>query len=296
MSYKEFLDWVETQVKIRMGKEVRIYIHSVAKNNSVLLDGLSILEQGDNVSPAIYLNGYYREYLEGVPKWEIIDEILELYQMTKTIRQMDTSFYTDADQVKDKIVFRLVNKEKNQKLLKEVPYRSFLDLAIVYYYIFHHEKIGSAAIMVKNEHMEMWGMNETALYELASRNTRRLLCWQFDSMEKMIQGLIKEPCVFCPTEVPLYVLTNEARSYGAVWMTSGEVLEQIGKKLENDFYILPSSVHECMIVPGNVKVQEHVLKEMVEEINQTHVEPEEVLADTIYFYERKNRKLAIVEL
>lgn len=295
MSYKEFLEWIEAQLKIRMGKEVRINIHSVTKNNAIVLDGLSILEKGDNVSPAIYLNGFYQEYLEGERMEYILSEIISCYQKGKKIRRLDTSFYTDVEKARQRIVCRLVSREKNKKLLTEIPYRPFLDLAIVYYYLLEQEEIGSAAILVRNEHLEMWKMQEDVLYEMAIRNMEKLLPWEVISMDEIMKALMGDTFWLSKEmEAPLYVLSNKEKSYGAAWMIDENALKKIGERLKDDYYILPSSIHECMIVPFGAKVNAKILSEMVEEINQTQVEPEEVLTDTIYSYSRENRKISIV--
>lgn len=297
MSYKEFLEWIETQLKIRMGEEARIHIHSVTKNNEIVLDGLSILEKGDNVSPAIYLNSFYQEYLAGERIEHILGEIISCYQKGKKIRRMDMSFYTNGERAKQRIVCRLVNWEKNKKLLSEIPHRPFLDLAVVYYYLLEQKEIGSAAILVRNEHLEMWNMKEEVLHEMAMENMQRLLPWKFISMEELMRALMKEQCwMFKEEDAPLYVLSNSERSYGAAWIVDYGVLEQIGEKLEDDYYILPSSIHECMIVPLGAKVSAITLLEMVIEMNQTQVEPEEVLADTIYLYHRKEKRIKSIAL
>ena len=100
MSYEEFLQQIELRVKKRIGKEVRTRIIPVLKNNSVKLDSLSILEQGNHISPAIYLNGYYREYLSGTSMDVIIARIMGCYYRGKRIGNLDTSFFTETEKMK----------------------------------------------------------------------------------------------------------------------------------------------------------------------------------------------------
>lgn len=296
MSYKEFLYQIEAQVRIRMGKGVQICIHSVTKNNSIILDGLSILECGDNVSPAIYLNSFYQEYLAGETIEKIVNRILFYYQQGKRVRHLDTSFYTDFEKAKRHMVCRVINQEKNKNLLQEVPYRPFLNLAVVYYYLLEQEEIGSAAICIRNEHLKMWGMNKQDLDEIAVENMKKMLPYQFLSMEEMMRELMTEEEFDVEQEkISLYVLTNKQKSYGAVWITDSNVLKKIGEELGQNYYILPSSVHECMIVPYDINTEENMLLEMVKEMNITQVEPEEVLADTIYYYDRKEKNLRLIQ-
>ena len=295
MSYEEFLQQIELRVKKRIGKEVRTRIIPVLKNNSVKLDSLSILEQGNHISPAIYLNGYYREYLSGTSMDVIIARIMGCYYRGKRIGNLDTSFFTETEKMKTHVVCRLINFEKNKKILDEVPHRIFLNLAIVYYCVMEHETIGMAAVLIRREHLGMWGIDEKTLHDAAVRNTKRMLPWDFRSMSELINSMMNtELFQDSSQEVPLFVLSNKDKSFGAVWMTDAEILEKIGEKLKDNYYILPSSVHECLIVPAAVVSDERMLLEMVQEINETQVEPEEVLADAVYQYDRGQKNLSVL--
>lgn len=295
MGYEDFLQQIELRVKRRIGKEVRTRIIPVMKNNSIKLDSLSILEQGDNISPAIYLNGYYREYLSGTSMDEIISRIMSCYYRGKRIGNLDTSFFTETEKVKTHVVCRLINFEKNRGMLEEVPYRMFLNLAIVYYCIMEHETIGTAAVLIRKEHLGIWGIDEKTLHDAAVRNTKRMLPCEFRSISELMNSMMNSDILQDSVqEIPLYILSNRDKSFGAVWMTDAGILERIGEKLHGNYYILPSSVHECMIVPAAAVSDERMLLEMVQEINETQVEPEDVLADAIYQYDRDMKKLRAI--
>lgn len=294
MKYVDFLEQVKSQVSDRVGEEARICICPVTKNNALELDGLSIMERDDNVSPVIYLNGYYQEFQGGRTMERIVDQILETYQRGKTLRYLNPDFYTDIRQVKGRLLCRLVNFEKNRRLLETVPHRRFLDLAIVYCCTMEHEKIGTASILVRNDHLALWGLEDEELHEIAVDNMRRQQPFDFMSMEEMLQSLLNSnETAKKEGTLPLYVLTNREKHYGAVWMTDPGALAQIGEELNEDYYILPSSVHECMVLPASMEASEQALKKMVTEINATQVAPEEVLADSVYRYDRKTGSLRI---
>ena len=158
-----------------------------------------------------------------------------------------------------------------------------------------HETIGMAAVLIRREHLGMWGIDEKTLHDAAVRNTKRMLPWDFRSMSELINSMMNtELLQDSSQEVPLFVLSNKDKSFGAVWMTDAEILEKIGEKLKDNYYILPSSVHECLIVPAAVVSDERMLLEMVQEINETQVEPEEVLADAVYQYDRGQKNLSVL--
>lgn len=292
--YDVFLRKMKRLVREKAGGEARVCIFPVRKNNSILLDGLALLEKGRNLAPVLYLAPYYRAYQAGEGEEELAEQILDEYERRKGSGKIDLSFYMDPLQAKKRIVCRLISYKRNKRILKEIPYRMFLDLAVVYYYLLEKEETGAAAILVRREHLRMWGMDEQALRETAEKNTRKLLPCDFLSMGDVMRDLME------PEEIRrlgldergreqtdvLYMLTNRQKSFGAVWMTDQAVLERIGERLKQDYYILPSSVHECMVVPVREGMEVRQLQEMVKEINETQVDPEEVLEDTVYHYSR----------
>ncbi len=87
-------------------------------------------------------------------------------------------------------------------------------------------------------------------------------------------------------KMPMYVLTNRQKLYGAACMLYPGVLKEFGRQLGQDFYILPSSVHEVILVPGETGAEHGALQKIVKEINQTQVAEDEVLADSVYYYSR----------
>ena len=94
-------------------------------------------------------------------------------------------------------------------------------------------------------------------------------------------------------KTPMYVLTNRKRCNGAACVLYEQVLENFAKKINDNLYILPSSVHEVIMIPASFAGKASQLREMVEEINATQVEDEEVLSDSVYFFNRMTKKLEL---
>ena len=95
--------------------------------------------------------------------------------------------------------------------------------------------------------------------------------------------------------IPLLVLTNSRRYLGAACILYRGVLERFAKKLGENLYILPSSVHEVILLPETKVNSSKNLLRMVMEVNRTQLAPEEVLSDTVYYYDRKSGKISIYE-
>ncbi len=300
MEYCSFLEHVRETVQKRRGENSRVWIAPALKNNQECMDMLTILDGDANVAPAIYMEPYYQQYLAGETIEKISERILQYHSTHAKETNYDISFYRDFEKVRDRIVCRLVNYEKNQELLKRVPHRRFLDLAVIYYYLLDDDTFGKAEILVKNEHMQAWDSDPEELDDVAVSNTARLLPYECIFIADLLREaagmeFIQEDM---PEEVPqvsMYVLTNTARNFGAAVILYDTVLEALSEQFGNDFYLLPSSVHECMLIPLEDHLDAKMLRQMVCEINEECVAEDEVLGDSVYLYSRRERALSIIE-
>lgn len=292
MTYYQFIHAVEVKVKEGIANNIKVNIHAVLKNNGTIRQGLTLKENGINISPTIYLEEYYQRLLNGDTVEEIADDILRLYGAVRFDHSMDADFMKDYKKIKGHIVYRLINKEANDKLLEEVPHKDYLDLAIVYYLMLDISSYGMASMLIRNEHVKLWGVTEQEIHINACKNTSTLLPDEFQTMSSLIESLTgkKEPKL--PKDI-LYVLSNHIRSFGAAAILYERRLENIGDYLGDNYYVIPSSVHEVIIIPESEISLETQLKELVKEVNDTQVEDEEVLSYSVYYYDRAMRKLLI---
>lgn len=302
MQYKEFLCAVESELnkKLKEGVEASVYI--VEKNNNSEKAGIQLKTKGANVAPVIYLEESFSRALHGERLEEIVRGVLDFYKEAIEEKTWDCKQFQKYRDVKDKVAFKLINSEKNTKFLKSVPSIDVLDLSIVFYILLESEGTGAASIQINNQHIEMWGIRKEELYQTALQNANKLLPAEFFTMryaiEKMLQvepnereNLLQEEGV--NQEDIMFVLTNSLRNYGAACLIYPHVTETIGRLLKEDYYILPSSVHEVIIVPKSKALDEEEMSHMVAEINESQVSPEEVLSDHGYFYKRKGGKLLL---
>lgn len=294
MKYEEFICQVQARLAEKLGDEVRAERRLIVKNNGVALEGIAIIEEGKKISPVIYLNDYYVVYQKGVTLEEVMEDILKVYEKSRVSPSADSDFYKDFERVAPRIVCKLVNYDRNEELLQRIPHICCLDLALVFYYALEDAEIGSGTILIFNSHLAMWGVTRERLYEIARRNTPRIYPYEFREMREILEenfgemGQIPED----REELPMYVLSNAAHTFGAVYILYDSVLAGIAEKLQDDFYILPSSVHECIIVPSKVQADREELEDMVFEINRTQVLPEDVLSDQVYLYEKECHRLS----
>lgn len=302
MGYQEFLYAVEGELNKKLKEGVKASVYTAVKNNGNEKKGVMIERLGSNAAPTIYLEGFYVRFQRGEPFEKLLEEIMSFYESVKGQELWDYSRFDYYNEIRDKIVFKIIHSGKNQELLRKVPCIEVLDLSIVFYVLLEIENNGTASIQICDEHIKKWGIEKDDLFSTAIKNVKKLLPAEFftmrhaieemlevadDETENLLQQIKKEK------RDVMYVLTNSIRSFGAACMLYPHVLEMIGDMLKEDFFILPSSVHEVIIVPESKSLDSKDMDEMVVEINETQVEPEEVLSDHAYYYYRKGKRLML---
>lgn len=294
MNYQQFIEEVERRVKekIKGNETITVYIHTAVKNNGKERKGITVSEKGIHISPTIYLEEYFQQFQEGKPIEKIVEKILQLYEEVKCSHPCEESLLQNYEELKGKFACKLIHRGKNEKLLNDIPYVPWMDLAIVAFVLLEVSPYGTATVLVRKEHLEIWRLTEAQLFDEAKKNTPILLPYQFCPMRK----LLREICPYAvdegeEEEESLYVLSNKLRSFGAASMLYEGILEKVGQKLGENYYILPSSIHEVIVVPESKSPVKQDLEEMVREINETQVEEEEVLSDRVYYFSRKENRL-----
>ncbi len=302
MNYRGFLQDVKSRVARSMGDGYSVEIQSMKKNNGVVLDSIVIRRVDELICPNIYLRHFYEQYLEESDMEDICEQIIAGYRDAIPSMPIDPETLISPESIREHVVYRLINYEKNSLMLSGVPHRQFLDLALIYYVMVHAGEIGEGAILVNKSIMDYSGLTLDELDLAARHNTNNLLPADFMKITDLLRefgekagaesysdlSLEEDSCC-----MPLYVLTNKDRQYGAYYMTDMEVLDRISQELEGDLYILPSSVHECMVVPAQNWDEPQSLALMVHDINQTQVSDEEYLADTVYRFDSEESILSI---
>ena len=300
LSYDEFQGVLTEKVQRKLDEKIEVKVNDVTKNNGVILKGMSFHTNGEGISPTIYLESYYEAYLNGMEWADIVDRIVDIFRVGSREKFFDIHDFLDYEKAKERIVYKLVNAEKNSELLKQVPHRDVLDMAVVYYYLLDNDELENATILIYNNHLENWGITLKELDLVAKKNTPKLLKSELKSITEVLAQLLKSRGIEedfeleeSDEEFGMYVLSNECKIFGAAAVLYKNVLKDFAGKLEKDLYILPSSVHEVILVPVKEGITWEVLQDMVKEVNQTQVEDVEVLSDTVYCYLREKDKLCM---
>ena len=303
MSFEEFAENVVKEIRAKLGGAFQIKEHNVIKNNNVKRAGIAVMKNEEDIGPCVYLDEFYREYeSDGMKFDEIVDEVcrLILKHEEDDALDFDISGFKRWETVRENLYPKLINAEQNKELLEKIPHRAFMDLAVVYYAVVRdsaREDIGT--ILIYNGHMEMWGQEEENLYREAMINMRTDGEANLVSIENIIRRVLPNEDISLGLgghrrDISMYILTNSRKRFGAAEILDKKTLRMIADEVGDGFIVLPSSVHETIILPPKDEKEYGMLKGMVREVNDTQVDIEERLSYHVYMYSRDEEVLKIV--
>ena len=293
MEFETFKEELLDHLRQILGEEKRISFQSVEKNNGIREEAVVILEEGARIAPTIYLRGFFEDWKWGRKTMEEISRKI-LLQNERQEKEVDFSLdsFENYEKARGHVYFKLINYERNKVLLTKIPYIPYLDLAVVFYYRLEKGKFQGATMLIHNCNLEAWKIDPRQLLEDAVMNTSRKLPYSLQGMDALIRELSgdEDQGLYTGEEI-MYVLSNQEKCFGAAALLYPHLLSHISKIFRKNFYVLPSSVHECILVPDQGQYSRIELTRMVREVNQTQVEADEILSDQVYYYDRQQEKL-----
>lgn len=305
MEFDEFNENVITNIKnylpIRY-EDAQASIHTVVKNNDVQLTGIRIRLKESNLAPCIYLDQYYDQYRSGRDITEIMQDIAEVSISNEMDQQLDISQIYDFSLVKDKIFCKLINGDMNERYLADKPYTQIEDMAIVYAIDLGSTTSGYMSLPITFNLMDQYGVNIHMLHDIAMDNLAESNI-VFRSMADVMKELLfydemfeEDPLTETmmlsgENEFPMYILSVEDNVNGAAAILDTATMESISEKLGGDFVVIPSSIHEVIIVPVDDDLSRDTLENIVQEVNNSQVPPEERLSYHVYQYDSQKHSL-----
>lgn len=292
MSFDEFVEEVVGKVKEYLPEtfsEASIELMHVVKNNDLELTGLIIQKAANSICPTIYLESFFEDYQSGEDMRDVIRRIAEIRVKNEKSNTFDVRSIMNYESVKDKIVPRLIGKEQNKRLLENQPHKIIADLAITYHILLSNEEGRTASAPITNALMETWGVKIEDIHDLSIKNMRSTLSSTFRGISSVLsRAYFGKEIEIDPADEIMFVLSNNKSTYGASAVLDDRIMRKMVDRFGEDFYILPSSVHEVLIVPETPEIDVKQLKEMVGKINLSSVPPEDRLSDNVYRYTVKD--------
>lgn len=280
MTYQQFKANLLAELGGHFPPDTAITVHTIPRNNQSFAEGLTILESGFNISPTIYIGEYYEDLKKGLAFSDVFSNILDAYYNYRPHENIDPAFFKDFHNICHRVAFKLVHYERNRELLKEIPHIPFLDLAVVFYCLVTSTSHANATILITKEHCKLWDTCTDKLYALARENTPRLM----DSHLEQTAFSVLSP-------TPMYILSNKSRYFGAACLLYDRLLSKLSHNLSVDFFIIPSSIHEVLLVPASSNMCKEDFNRMIQEVNNSSLRPEEILSDHVYYYSNSDDKI-----
>ena len=297
-SLEEFAEEVKAEIEKRY--DVPVMLQERIKNNGVKKLSLIIREHDINASPAIYLEPYYDMYGNGGFE-EAVDSIWECYEESRLKESFDISIVSNYKKAKNKLVAGVINYKMNEELLQSVPHEQFLDLAIVAYVELGQPIVeeGSATVLVSENLREIWGITPEEVIQQALYNVRDDAVIQ--DIEDALRELGAEHLLDLLSNKDkgfLYVISNKKQFHGGIHIMNKVAISKFADEKNVKYvYIMPSSVHEVMLLPVTNAVDidaVHRLRRIVSEVNESQLPVEQILSNNVYLYSREENDLKIV--
>ena len=292
MKYDAFRERILEEIKVLLPDDVEDVISiPVTKNNGVVYDGITIRD-GSNISPTIYLEPYFYQYLDGRSLDGIVSDIVKSYSDYRCEHDFDVKKILDWDYVKSHVVRRVVNYEQNREMLGHAPHIQVEDLAIVYQIVVSDmmDDQGYATIAVKDDFFNVWNVSLEELDETSKLNTRKILPPRLESMAAVYSEATGVELPFLE-EMNLYILTNELKLNGAVHVLDVEVMKNVEEQLEGSiYYVIPSSIHEVLLIPYDGEYDAVYLETVINEVNANELSDVDVLSNRAYIIDATEGK------
>ena len=293
VSYPLFLEYVKDNIISFMPEEYSNYcVEEVQalKENGQVFTGISIVKNENGCNPAFYCEGFYKMYQDTQDIDEVMRFIAEQYvKWDKVGAQMALPDPENFEEVKDLIGYSVVNEQLNRDMLKELVHTTVEDLAKVYR-VFYMDDEGCKSLKITNELMKGWGISIEELDSIANENMPVLFPPAAAEVSKnnsltLLERIHNNPEINLAPGGSIYMLTNKYMRGGASVIFYPDLLKTVHAQIQEDFYILPASIHEVYILTKEDQSPKH-LGEMVRTGNKEFVSPNDVLSDCVYEYIR----------
>lgn len=294
LSYEEFKDEIKEHILDYMPDSYAgftISIQPVLKVNEVqeVLELSPGMEENpyDLVMPRAQLDAFYEEYKESGNLESVILKMADMLSKTYDgiLGTVKNYFFETA---KSRLVLELINRGWNEELLESIPYRPFLDLAVICRIVVGVMDGGFISVIVNKEILEKMGLIENELFEAARRSMPTMCSPVLKPLATVVREITGKDMPEAEKSPPMYVLTNQPDIFGASAVLNEAMLHDMAGKLKDDLYLLPASIREMIVLPVS-DIDPEPLAALVKKINETEQPKKNWLSHSVYKYSRKER-------
>lgn len=299
---EDFAFAVSSEIRKYLPDEYRaanISVKEVMKANDTRRLSVEVRLPDEDTVPTIYMEEYYDRFKAGESFESIVQDAAES-RVRNAVRggqaEKIKGLLMDFEKAKNYLVIELGNTEWNKARINSSVSRQIGEFTETYRVAVESE-MGMGSVKVDESLRKIWGKSEEEIHDaavFASELRKPILCTMEDMIMschgRPVTNMFDHPEPGFASQVPMLGLKTEDSIYGAALMLRADILEKAAFIMDESFYILPSSIHEVLLVPESAADPEE-LAEMVRCVNDEQVLPEEQLSDHVHFYDRDKRIL-----
>ncbi len=285
-----------------------VKLNPVVKINKIHKTGITILNEGESAAPTLYFEDFYPLYERGCSIDEIADKIIAINDAQKNTIPVEFMKMGDFEYAKKNITLKLINAEENRTILDDVPHIIYSDLGLAIIFEITVIDQSSKEIMsarIPTNVMNEWNTDTDELFELGRENTVRMMGVYIKEMKEAFDDLTQDGAIRIDDELyralsdvyrmPIYMLTNNYKLYGAVNIFIDGVLRGVSDMLEDDICIIPSSMHEVLLIPLRLVDCLDDINAMICGITEDALPKQDFLSGNCYIYSRQLDRIIMYE-
>ena len=273
--------------------------------NGVIQHGLMFKQNDSNVAPVLYVDEIFERYSAGeLSMGNATEHLIRKYEELPEPCIPDIDAMMSAPDIINKITLRLVNGPENEGMIerRRLVYHEIenTDLVCIFYVTILMEETSLGSIAVSRELLERYLPDIADGNELYDEVVKSVVAENIymesivSVVERMLlRGEAKTPPLPLNEDI-MYVLSNRRMTYGASMILTGAARNLILEKFpDGKVTVIPSSVHETLLLHTKENEDVESLKDMVKQVNSTDVPNEDVLSDNVYHYNANTGLLEI---
>lgn len=297
MNYEEFKQRIENDLKDALeakgyGK-VEVAFEQTNKVNQSY-EAIVVKPEGGTIGASLKVESIFEHYnITGDYDAALSKAANTFAEAIDNMPKYGTQELSSYEKMKDKLAIEVIPADRNENLLQRIPHKLMEDMAIVYRIILDRTEDGTNTILVTNNLINQMGVTPEQLHQDALENAQKIRPAELNTLRDTLVELVGPEMVsFMDEDGPeskIFVATVDDKMHGAGVIAYQEFMNEVSEKVGGDFYIIPASVHEVLIVPDLPNMDIKSMEDMIHTVNATELRPEDILSEKLYHYDSKEK-------
>lgn len=323
LSVQSFRGKLLLALRNEAGSDAKIILERIPVNNGILREAFAVKMPALRITPLLYIDESYEKFRQGRSIDSLAAEFIHsVFGICGCAQTIDCSSYQS---VRSGLALRVINSRRNADKLKDMPHRDIEDLSIVCFYAPKEKEspYEGHLLAIDSQLLDLWGITEETLFRDAMEGAVRDFPPKLTRLEDELEGIWEKETTeeaentdrteysnsrdskeeeentghtestegAAVSETDVFVLTNTRMVFGAACMFYPGLLSSFAQKTGCNLIILPSSIHEVLLIPEVSGRNYKGLGEVVRSVNSDVVEEKDILSDYVYYYDRNEDRV-----